>query len=278
MMFPLFETFIAVYETKSFTKAGKYLYLSQPTVTVRIRKLEKELETVLFSRGQNQEVIPTESALLVYKKALEYLQEWDQLQANIQEQILRRHPVKIGVSHSAAISLMPNLFEFFSQDLDCLEVEISMHDSETVFELVSSHSLHFGIVEKPLVNDQTETFPLFKDELVLAGNIEIGTFFIREVGSGVGHYIRKFLRDKPLIPKNIVKMNNNEMIVAHIKAGLGASLVSKSLLSEGIPYERLGKKYHREFSGVSFAEERDPIIQQIIQKIKNNSNFCFGKK
>ena len=64
-MFSLFETFIAIYETRSFTKAGQYLFISQPTVTVRIKKLE-EVGNSLFIRGKNREVIPTEAAKLLY--------------------------------------------------------------------------------------------------------------------------------------------------------------------------------------------------------------------
>lgn len=72
-MFSLFETFIVVYETKSFTLAGKYLFISQPTVTVRIKKLEEELKSTLFLRGKHQEIIPTEAAILFYPKAIAYL-------------------------------------------------------------------------------------------------------------------------------------------------------------------------------------------------------------
>lgn len=94
-MFPLFETFIAVYETKSFTRASKYLFISQPTVTVRIRKLEEELGTSLFSRGQNQEVIPTEAAMHLYAPALKYIKSWEKLQAEIQEKQKKNTPLRL---------------------------------------------------------------------------------------------------------------------------------------------------------------------------------------
>lgn len=68
-MFTLFETFLAVYETKSFTRAADHLYVSQSTITVRIKKLELELKAKLFIRGQNQEVIPTEAANIFYGQA-----------------------------------------------------------------------------------------------------------------------------------------------------------------------------------------------------------------
>lgn len=272
-MFSLFETFIVVYETKSFTLAGKYLFISQPTVTVRIKKLEEELKSTLFLRGKHQEIIPTEAAILFYPKAIAYLKKWEEDQAEVQKKSLAKHPFKIGVSHSAALSIMPRIFKVFEGELEHLDVEINMYDSEKVFELVANHDLHFGIIERLLISDQTKTFPLFLDELVLAGNTDSETFFTRESGSGIGYYIKRYLKSAPSAQRNIVRMNSNEMIISHIKAGLGSSLISKSFLTDDIPYQELGSNYHREFLGVSFDEEKDPMIQKLISKIKKETEI-----
>lgn len=47
-MFSLLETFLSIYETQSFTRTGNYLFISQPTVTLRIKKLEEELGSPLL--------------------------------------------------------------------------------------------------------------------------------------------------------------------------------------------------------------------------------------
>lgn len=270
-MFSLFETFIAVYETKSFTRAGNYSFISQPTVTVRIKKLEEELQTSLFSRGQHQEIIPTRAADLLYGKALQYLNDWEKIQKELKQQNQDKHSFKLGLSQSAATSIVPTLFKTFIDDLEQLNVEIVMYDSEKIFDLVKNHDLHFGIIEKPIMSDRTETFQLFQDELVLAGNLESDIFFVREKGSGVGHYTQMYLREQEYAPKNIVQINSNGVIIALLKAGIGASLISKRFVSEGIFYKSLGKRYFRNFSGVSFLDERDIFIQKLIMQIKSVS-------
>ncbi len=55
--------------------------------------------------------------------------------------------------------------------------------------------------------------------------------------------------------------------------GLGSSLISKSFLTDDIPYQELGSNYHREFLGVSFDEEKDPVIQKLISKIKKETEI-----
>ena len=263
-MFSLFETFIAIYETRSFTKAGQYLFISQPTVTVRIKKLEEEVGSSLFIRGKNREVIPTEAAKLLYKKAVQYVQDWENLQSELNQTTLAKKPFRIGVSQSAAIGIVPLLYPKLAPYLDQIDLKISMYDSEKVFNMVENHDLHFGIIEK------VEAFPMFKDELVLAGHLESETFFTREVGSGVGHYIKKYLQEESFKPRYLVRMNNNDMIIAHIKAGLGVSLISKRFISEGMPYQSLGSKYQRSFTSITYAEEKDPLMLEIVQHIRES--------
>ena len=50
-MFKRIQSFIAVYETRSFSKAAEQLFISQPTVSVHIKQLELQLNTTLFERN-----------------------------------------------------------------------------------------------------------------------------------------------------------------------------------------------------------------------------------
>lgn len=54
-MFKLLQTFVAVYETRSFSKAAAQRFISQPTVSVHIQQLEKELGAQLFHRNGRTE-------------------------------------------------------------------------------------------------------------------------------------------------------------------------------------------------------------------------------
>ena len=45
------RTFVTLAEVKSFTRTAKMMFVSQSTITNRVRELEKELDAQLFSRG-----------------------------------------------------------------------------------------------------------------------------------------------------------------------------------------------------------------------------------
>lgn len=54
------RTFIAASQTRNFRKASEQLYISQPSVSVHIKQLEKELGVALFERS-NKKVALTEA-------------------------------------------------------------------------------------------------------------------------------------------------------------------------------------------------------------------------
>ena len=62
------EAFSKVYEHSSFSKAGKALYLSQPTISAHVASLEQELEVQLFDRI-GRSVVPTKAGEVLYRHA-----------------------------------------------------------------------------------------------------------------------------------------------------------------------------------------------------------------
>ena len=66
------EVFVAVADHKSFSRAAEALYLTQPTVSVYISGLEKELNAKLFVRN-TKEIDVTEQGMKLYQYAREML-------------------------------------------------------------------------------------------------------------------------------------------------------------------------------------------------------------
>ena len=57
------EYFLTVSNLKSFTRAAEQLYISQPSVTTAIRRLEDELGIILFERNKKQAVLTPEGEI-----------------------------------------------------------------------------------------------------------------------------------------------------------------------------------------------------------------------
>ena len=68
------KTFISVVEFKNFTKAAKYLNLSQPSVSNHIKNLERYFDTKIIDRSIKQKnIYITENGEILYKRAKEIL-------------------------------------------------------------------------------------------------------------------------------------------------------------------------------------------------------------
>ncbi|KRN76188.1 LysR family transcriptional regulator [Weissella minor] len=268
-MFNLLQTFIAVYETRSFTQAANQLFISQPTVTTHIQKLENELQTQLFVR-QGKQVIPTAMAQQFYPQAQSIQSEWLNTKRALTQVAKQNVRVVIGVSHSSATTLLPQILLSLADLLKNVDLSVRMLNSEQVFDGIQNHHIHIGIIEKPLSDQNISSFPLASDQLVHAGDFTSSTWLIRETGSGIYHFTHEYLELNHIHPQQLIEMDNNDIIVAQLKTGLGQSIISSRFIDESIPYETLGPEFNREFYMVNHVNETEPVVLQLIDYVKKH--------
>jgi len=75
---------VAVYEARNFMRASIALATSQSNVSVRIRRLEEDLNATLFVRG-NRGVMPTRKGDLLYRYAKDALKKMDEARETIKK-------------------------------------------------------------------------------------------------------------------------------------------------------------------------------------------------
>ena len=83
-MFQRFTIFMQAYKLRNFSEVANTLFISQPTVSVQLKKLEEELHVTLFIRQGPKEVIPTEEADYLYRQLLNLRDEWDHVLEQLQ--------------------------------------------------------------------------------------------------------------------------------------------------------------------------------------------------
>lgn len=258
-IFRILETFRVVYETKSFSKAAEILFISQPTVSAQIKQLELELDTQLFIRNGRANIVVTAQAELLYEKAVGMLEDWERLYLDVQNQQQQNFKCVIGVSHTFALYVLPNLLAALYQKFPNIQFSVKMMNSMQVLTALESHHIDLGIIEKPLSAQNIQRHTLMNDQLVLAGNPETGPWLVRETSSGVYYYTKRYLEEQDIKgPK--IEIQNNEIIVELLRKGFGCSIIS-SLAANGIEHIELGKNYQRNF----FLMARDPIVYEELE-------------
>lgn len=134
---------------KNITRAARRLKVSQPNITVAIKKLETELGVKLFDRSQKQLTLTPEGA--VFLKRIELaLRNIDDaiLEVNDYKQ-LQKGTIKIGIPPMMGAYLFPKVFSGFRHLHPKLDVLLFEEGSLSIREKLESDELDFGIIIVP---------------------------------------------------------------------------------------------------------------------------------
>ncbi len=248
-MFPLLQTLAAVYETGQFTAAADELGVSQPTVSARIAALEAEVGVSLFVRKAKSDVEPTEAGTLLYRAAATIGGTWRDACDRAVRASRTAVSLRACFSLTAATVLMPAALAALEPSLDRYDLSFRTVNSDVIVDLVGRKDAEFGVIEKPVINDAIDRVTLRSDELVLAGDPS-SVWLVRETGSGVRYYTDLLCKTEGIVPERSVTVASNAAIVATLAAGFGCSVVSSSIVPDGVPARTLGREFVRRFYAV----------------------------
>lgn len=245
MDFRQIEAFVAVYRTRSFSRAGEVLYLTQPTISSHINDLEKELGIKLFDRA-SREVLPTGAGEVFYQSAVHLLETRETAVCSLNQyagSITGR--LEITASTVPAQYLLPKWLKDFREQFPNVGFLIQQGDSYQVTGDLQKKKYQIGLVGARLDGDRLIYTPVAEDRLVLItskkeiipnqnGRIPLDTltdkpFILRENGSGTRQTFEKALKKKEIRLKNlkvIAEFNSTEAIKQAVREGLGIAVVS----------------------------------------------------
>lgn len=133
--------FISVCELGSFTKASKENYISQPAITLMIKKLEDELEVELFKREKNS-IILTEEGKYLYNLAKPVVTLYNNIPSQMNDFLYKNSTLKIGIPPMLGGFIFAPLFEEFLTKHPLTNIKL--------FELASAAN------QKALINDEVD--------------------------------------------------------------------------------------------------------------------------
>ena len=158
------KSYIAVVECLSFTKAAKKLFLSQPTVSTHIQKLEEELHTRLIKRTTKQiEVTPRGQEL--YDCACEMLKRWDNLQQHWDSET--RKIIRIGASTIPSAYILPQLLPAYGNTHPGTYFSIYQSNSQEIIARMQQGDFDIGLIGMHTHEDSLACIPFYQDRMVI---------------------------------------------------------------------------------------------------------------
>ncbi len=145
----LYKLFYLVCQTGSFSKTAKLLNLTQPSVSYNIKKLEDELETNLFDRGNGITMTPEAEELLPYvEEALNSIKNGERKISDLVN--MRRGQITIGVPSHVGVFLLTDILKKFTINYPNIKIEVICKSTKELFKLLNIKKLDILIDSSPL--------------------------------------------------------------------------------------------------------------------------------
>jgi DNA-binding transcriptional LysR family regulator len=164
------QTFIAVYECGSFTKAAHRLGITQPAVTQQIRSLEKALGQELFDRTP-QGADPTEEGQILASETKQAISDLNQTLSRRLGTTLADRPLRLG-GPAALMSerVLPSLAQLTADGMD---IDISIDTSSNLLEDLKASTVDMAISSVQPRCRGIDSTPLNDEDLVLVASREM---------------------------------------------------------------------------------------------------------
>ncbi|TJZ62836.1 LysR family transcriptional regulator [Sphingobacterium olei] len=160
------EYVVAVDTYRSFVAAAEKCFVTQPTLSMQVQKLEESLGVKIFDRSR-QPVIPTEIGIKVILQARVVLTESKKINEILQEKKGELEgQLKIGVIPTVAPYLLPDVITSFLKKYPKLQLQIWEYTTERIVQELKNGSLDCGILSTPLSEHGIQETPLFYETFV----------------------------------------------------------------------------------------------------------------
>lgn len=160
------EYVVAVATYRSFVAAAEKCFVTQPTLSMQIQKLEDELGVRLFDRAKHP-IAVTEMGEAIIEQAKIALAECEKISELIQtQQDTLTGSFRLAVIPTVAPYLLPGLLEKYSKDYPNVKLAITEMETNAVIKALRNGEIDAGLVSTPLEENSLREYPLFYEPFV----------------------------------------------------------------------------------------------------------------
>lgn len=256
----LLRYFLAVVETGSFTRAADRVFVTQPTLSAGIKKLEGQLGHTLFERS-NRRVFLTDAGTRFLPRAKAILHECNMAVQSLEE--TGSAPVlRLGILTTLPNRAMGDMLAAFKRAEPHVTIEIMDGTEQELLNRLDDRSLDYALsihrgqgaeVALPLY-DEGYVFVLAKDHAlaerarVTAADLGEEYMIVRSRCEVLSETSRYFT-DQNIRPRLVYRTANDSRAISMVAAGLGGTVVPESLVDDRVTSVKLqGFDYSRKIA------------------------------
>lgn len=291
----ILKRLIALAETGSFSAAGLINGVTQPAISLSVKKMENELGTVLFERRGNR-VVPTESGQIFLFHARKILEAESALLSALEKHALHPKKILIASSNIPGEYILPLILGNFKKEMPNIEPAIEIMNSARVIECVRKKEYEIGFIGKSTAPADLNILPFCPDALLIIcspehpladrkkvspESLKDEMFIFREHGSATRELMENAMIKIGLDPDKIrieMELGSTSSVISAVASGAGISMVSawavRNQLKEGIikTFSVVGLNARRQFSVISKKERK------LSEEVYRFEQFVLGMK
>ncbi len=230
--------FLKIVETKSITKASEELHLTQPAVSIQLKKFQDQFDIPLTEVIGRQLYITDfgKEIAITAEKIVHQIQEINYKTLAYKGQLSGR--LKISVV-STGKYVIPYFIANFLKENKAVELELDVTNKAKVIESLQNNEVDFALVSLLPENLEVDKIDLMENKLFLVGNNEFNfstekndksilqdiPIIYREKGSGTRQVMERFLEHNKLQLTKKMELTSNEAVKQALIAGLGCSIM-----------------------------------------------------
>ena len=234
------EYFQMASRLKNITRAAERLNVSQPNITVAIKKLETELGIKLFDRSQKQLSLTPEGNIFLNRIELALRSIQDAvLEVNDYKQ-LQKGTIKIGIPSMIGAYLFPKIFSSFQQLYPHLDIYLYEEGSMTIREQLERDDLDFGIViisdasaslqllhmsRNQIVACIPEKHPLARKDSISINDVANADLIMLKEGSFLRQLVLSKIKRANIMPEIVLESNQIETVKGLIASNVGIAFL-----------------------------------------------------
>jgi DNA-binding transcriptional LysR family regulator len=259
------EILLTVYHFKTIKLASEKLHLTQPTVSMQLKKLANTVGMPLYDQI-GKELVFTEAGKTIASAAEKVLERMQQLDMDLSElRGIKSGTLKLSVVTTAKY-FIPHLLGPFCKRYPNVDVELNVGNRQQIINRLDKGNDDFyvfsnvpsrqdidaiDLLDNPLVAIAHENHPLADKKQLTLKDIQDEPFLMREKGSGTRFATEAFLEQRE-VKMNVKMTIESNMAIKHsVMSGMGIAILSAHTIAFG------------ESAGISILDIKDmPILSK----------------
>ena len=242
--------FITVYQKESITRAADDLHMTQPAVSLAIKELESQYQIRLFDRI-GKRIYITEQGKWLYEYALHIVSLFDEMEERVKTWN-DKGGLRVGSSITIGNFILPKLVCEFQKQYPEIEVNVFIHNTDTVERKLLDNQIDFALVEGKNHYEQLKSERLMDDPLcficspeselaqkkcVVLKELEKYPMILREKGSAVRDVIDESMGYYQMNYKVLWESVSTQAITRAVSQNLGISILPYLLVKDDLKQE-----------------------------------------